>query len=81
MTFVEQHRMMEELRGHVKRMDRNERFDFEMMMKRDKDEEQLDVLTLRKLQQLHDTYVPKKTRRELDDAWAKLTGGKKPEGE
>jgi hypothetical protein len=81
MTFVEQHRMIEDLRGYARRMDRTEQADFEMMMKRDKDEEQLDVLTLRKLQHLHDKYVPKKSRRELDDAWAKLTGGKKPEGE
>ena len=81
MTYEEQHRMIDELRLHVRSMTGKERYDFEMMQKRDKDDEQLDDLTAKQLAALHAAYHPQRSRASIEDAWKKLAGGKKPEGE
>ncbi|MGB2869230.1 MAG: hypothetical protein WBD36_12320 [Bacteroidota bacterium] len=73
MTRVEQHNMVLSLRDYARKMSRDELFAFEMMMKRDKDDEDLDYLTQRKLEELHAKYIPKKSRKDLDDLWNKFT--------
>lgn len=57
MTHVEQHNMILELRDYTHRMTRREAEEFEMMVKRDKDDEDLDIITRKRLQELHDRYV------------------------
>ena len=80
MTFVEQRQMIEALRLRKGAMAVREREEFEMMEKRQKDDEQLDDLTLRRLEALHEKYVPKRSRASIDDAWAKLTRGSNGQG-
>lgn len=76
MTAVEQHRMVQELKSRLMKLNVQERQQFEMIAKRDKDDEDLDSFTLAKLKQLHEKYFPKQSKKKLDDAWGKLTGDK-----
>ncbi len=76
MTAVEQHRMVQELKSRLMKLNVQERQQFEMIAKRDKDDEDLDSFTLTKLKRLHEKYFPKQSKKKLDDAWGKLTGDK-----
>ena len=58
------------------KMDREERRAFEMMAKRDRDDEELDSLTMSKLKQFFIKYFPKHSKQDLENAWGKLTKGK-----
>ena len=77
MTRVEQHKMLKELRDCVSRMNRDEQYHVEMMLKKDKDDEDLDTLSLKKMEELYAQYVKKKSKQQAEEAWKKLTGGKK----
>jgi len=57
MTSVEQHKLVRELRDFEGRMTRAELEMFDMFRKRDKDDEDLDRLSKKKLQDLYDKYV------------------------
>jgi hypothetical protein len=57
MTSVEQHKLVRELRDFEGRMSRAEQEMFDMFRKRDKDDEDLDRLSKKKLQDLYDKYV------------------------
>ena len=77
MTAVEQHRMVQELKSRLMKLNVQERQQFEMIAKRDKDDEDLDSShNMAKLKQLHEKYFPKQSKKKLDDAWGKLTGDK-----
>lgn len=62
MTHAEQHRLIEELRDFVGRMSRVEEEMFDMFRKRDKDDEDLDGISLKKLVAMHDRYVIQRRR-------------------
>jgi hypothetical protein len=74
MTRDEQHRMVVSLLDHLSQMERNERSLFEMMAKRDRDDEDLDSISLHKLNQLYAKYIAKKSKEELEARWKKITG-------
>ena len=57
MTHAEQHAMIAELEDVSRRMNRRDQEDFEMFVKRDKDDEDLDALSERRLRQIHAAYV------------------------
>ena len=76
MTSVEQRKMILRLKQIVMKMSMEERRAFEMMVKRDHDDEELDSLTMTKLRQLHTKFFPKHSKLDIDDAWKKLTDGK-----
>jgi hypothetical protein len=76
MPFVEQRRMIQELKSRSAKLTAQEKLSFDMMVKRDKDDEDLDSLTMARLKQLHAKYFPTRSKPSLDDAWNKLTGGK-----
>ena len=57
MTHAEQHRMIEELRERTSRMSRIDEEFFEVCRKRDKDDEDLDDIALKKLLALHAKYA------------------------
>jgi hypothetical protein len=76
MTSVEQRKMVQRLKQKTTKMSSDERQSFEMMMKRDRDDEELDSLTLMKLKQLHAKYFPTNSKEALEDKWKKLTGEK-----
>jgi hypothetical protein len=74
MTSVEQHKMVQRLKQVMMKMNSSERQSFEMMVKRDRDDEELDSLTIAKLKQLHENLFPKNTKQALEEKWNKLTG-------
>jgi hypothetical protein len=76
MTSVEQHKMIQKLKSVITKMTSEERRAFEMMAKRDHDDEELDSLTMANLRQLHSKFFPKHSKQALEDAWNKLTSGK-----
>jgi hypothetical protein len=59
------------------KMSGEERLAFEMMAKRDRDDEELDSLTMAKLRQLQAKYFPKHSKQDLENAWNKLSNGNK----
>jgi hypothetical protein len=76
MTSVEQRRMIQKLRSVVMKMNAEELQVFEMMAKRDRDDEDLDSLTMLKLKRLHTKFFPKHSKQDIEDAWNKLAQGK-----
>jgi len=57
MTHAEQHRMIQELKEFVHKMSGRDEMDFDMLRKRDDDDEDLDSLSLKRLQELYERYV------------------------
>lgn len=62
MTHAEQHELILELRDFVHKMNRREQEEFEMFAKRDKDDEDLDAISRRRLQHMHATFVVRRKR-------------------
>jgi hypothetical protein len=63
MTHVEQHQMILELRDAVRKMSRDEEEVFSMFVKRDKDDEDLDVPSQKKLEAMYGKYIVRKAKR------------------
>jgi hypothetical protein len=63
MTKVEQHEIVEILRDYLHKMHGNDLDDYEMMRKRDRDDEDLDVLSRRRLSEIYVKFVPERLRR------------------
>jgi 2-polyprenyl-3-methyl-5-hydroxy-6-metoxy-1,4-benzoquinol methylase len=70
----QQHKMILSLREHQNVMSGEEKEAFAMMLKRDRDDEDLDSMTLHQLNHLHERYVKKRSKGELEGRWKKLTG-------
>ena len=62
MTRVEQHKIIETLKDYVHKMHGRDLDDFEMMRKRDRDDEDLDEMTRRHLSELVVKYIPERLR-------------------
>jgi hypothetical protein len=60
MTHAEQHRMINELRDAMRKMIRDDEEAFDMFVKRDKDDEFLDTLSQRRLEQMYERYIIRK---------------------
>ncbi len=60
MLASEQKKMIEALRYKTSKMLSRDKYDYEMYQKRDKDEEDLDSLSLRRLREIYDKYADKK---------------------
>ena len=62
MTHIEQHKMIQELKDYLHKMKRYDQEEFEMFLKRDADDEDLDQQSARRLRQLYELYVPARLR-------------------
>ncbi len=62
MTHIEQHKMIQELKDYLHKMKRYDQEEFEMFLKRDADDEDLDQQSTRRLRQLYELYVPARLR-------------------
>ncbi len=62
MTHDEQHKIIVELMDYAGRMKRYDQEDFAMFVKRDKDDEDLDTMSQKRLMHLYDTYARKGPR-------------------
>ena len=81
MTSVEQRKMVQRLKQVMMKMNSSDRQSFEMMVKRDRDDEELDSLTMAKLKQLHEKFFPKNTKQALEDKWNLMISKKNKGGE
>lgn len=64
MTHVEQKKIIAELRDYDNKMNRHEQEEYRMFAKRNKDDEDLDDISKKKLLQMYEKYItnkPKKT--------------------
>jgi len=57
MTHAEQHKLIIELMEYSRKMKRYDQEEFEMFVKRDKDDEDLDTMSQKRLKQLYETYA------------------------
>lgn len=73
MTKDEQHRMIRDLKDYQSKMERRDQYDFEMFMKRDKDDEELDSVSFRKLEEMHKRYVVRKTKKDIEEMLKKYS--------
>ncbi len=62
MTRVDQHKIVETLNDYVYKMKGRDLDEFEMMRKRDRDDEELDELSRHSLSELYIKYVPERLR-------------------
>jgi hypothetical protein len=62
MTKIEQHKIIDLLRDYLHKMSGSDMDDFEMLRKRDRDDEDLDTLGRRRLSELYVKYVPDRFR-------------------
>ncbi|MFN0157109.1 MAG: hypothetical protein ACKVRP_03440 [Bacteroidota bacterium] len=62
MTHADQHKLIIELMDFAHKMKGRDQEEFEMFVKRDKDDEDLDEMSKKKLQQMAEMYVVKKRR-------------------
>lgn len=58
MTHADQHQMIMELMDYSRKMKRDDQENFEMFVKRDKDDEDLDQISTKRLRELYEKYVP-----------------------
>lgn len=73
MTRSEQHEQIEELKSSVGSMSREDRYEFDMLVKRDKDDEDLDSVARETLRRLAERYIRRKSRQDVEEMWKKLT--------
>ena len=81
MLIIEQHKLVRELKDYVGKMTSGERYEFEMMQKRDKDEEELDQLAFAKLETMHRRLVVKKSKKDIEELFRKMTSNPNQEKE
>jgi hypothetical protein len=62
MTRIEQHKIIETLRDYVHKMHGSDLDDFEMIRKRDRDDEDLDTISRFRLSELYVKFVPERLR-------------------
>ncbi len=77
MTRIEQHKMIQELRDFSSRMKRDDSDILEGLVKRDKDDEDLDAIAIRSLERLYHQYVQRASKKDVEDLWKKLTEQKR----
>jgi hypothetical protein len=57
MTHAEQHALIVELKDRARKMKRYDQEEFEMFLKRDTDDEDLDTMSQKKLIRLYEQYI------------------------
>jgi hypothetical protein len=57
MTHAEQHGLIEELKDYARKMKRYDQEEFEMFVKRDTDDEDLDTISQKKLIRMYEQYI------------------------
>ena len=62
MTHADQKRMIRELKDYELKLTRDETDEFRMMVRRDKDDEDLDEQAMKRLAALHERYVTYRKR-------------------
>ncbi len=66
MSFREQKKYLEALKHYEKKFDEKEKYDFKMLIKRHKDEEELDKLSLSRLASMYEKYHLNREKKNYD---------------
>jgi len=69
----EQKTYFETLKRYERKFERNELEDYKMLLKRHKDEEELDNLSLQRLKALYEKYHVNREKKNLDQLFKKLS--------
>jgi hypothetical protein len=75
MKIIEQHKIIQELKDYVARMSKEDRYNFEMYQKRDKDDEELDAVSTGKLETMQKRYIVRKTKQDIEALFRKMSAG------
>lgn len=62
MTHAEQRERIQELMDYRRNMSRQEQEEFDMFIKRNKDDEDLDAISRKRLVELYEKYIPPRKR-------------------
>jgi hypothetical protein len=73
MTKTEQRNMIRAVRDYLSNMTPDDARAFEMLAKRDRDDEDLDGLSIRRLEELRAKYVRTKSKEEVEALFRKLS--------
>jgi hypothetical protein len=71
MSYRDQKKYLEELKKYERNFTRSESDEFKMFIKMDKDEEEFDSVSLRRLKELRDKYYKPADRSKLDALFKK----------
>ena len=61
-TMLDQKKMIEALRYKISKMLPKDRYDYDMYVKRDKDDEDLDSISLKRLHEIFEKYADNKAK-------------------
>lgn len=67
MSFREQKKYLEALKRYERKFEKKELEDYKMLVKRHKDEEDLDKLSLGRLEKMYEKYYLNRQKRNFDD--------------
>lgn len=70
MSYRDQKKYFEELRRFGNKLSSSEKREYDMFLKRHKDDEDLDTLSLKKLKELHTKYYINRERKPFIDPFA-----------
>lgn len=71
MSFRDQKKYIDALKRYEKKMDNKERNDYKMYVKRHKDEEDLDKLSMNRLAELYEKYHINRDKKNFDHLFKK----------
>lgn len=72
MQILEQKKILSELKFYENRMNKKEFEEYQMFIKRQKDDEDFDTISYKKLKELHKKFVIKKSREEAEKIFSEL---------
>jgi len=71
MNYRDQKKYIDALKRYENKMDSREREDFKMLVKRQKDEEEFDTISLKKLSNLYENYYVNRPKKSLNSLFKK----------
>ncbi len=71
MTKAEQHKLIEELKDYIPLMKGNDYYDYEMYVRRDQDDEDLDSLSVKRLMELYTVYAKSRPKPRMKNPFEK----------
>jgi ribosome recycling factor len=71
MSFRDQQKYLDELKKHVRNFDRKESDDFKMFLKRHKDEDEFDSVSMKRLKEIYDKYIKPVDKSKYDSFFRK----------
>lgn len=74
MSYREQHKLLEALKRFERNFNREEVEEYKMFIKRQKDDEDFDSLSMKRLKELHDKYVKPVDKSKYDSFFKKKDG-------